>query len=297
MFEEKQLMFIYTESPLHVGANAGLGAIDLPIQRARTTQYPIIQSSGIKGGLRSAMRENSSIAPNDVEALFGPETDNADAFAGAISFGDANILLFPVRSLAGVYAWVTCPDILNRFILDLARINGHLPDNLQIPEQVADTRAIVGEHSTNKAAGQIVLEENCFTPETDDALISALAEWIGENAFPDGDEYTYWKNNLPRKLCVLSDNSFTYFVRYCTSVQTHNKLNPDTKTAANTGLWVTESLPEDSLLYTPIFATKSRSSHALDASAVMQKLKGGLNKRIQLGGSETTGQGFVALHF
>src|SRR5437660_1291383 len=46
-------LYLYTETPLHAGAGSGLSSIDLPIQRERTTQYPLIQSSGVKGKLRA----------------------------------------------------------------------------------------------------------------------------------------------------------------------------------------------------------------------------------------------------
>ncbi len=35
-------LYLYTETPLHAGAGSGLSSIDLPIQRERTTQYPMI---------------------------------------------------------------------------------------------------------------------------------------------------------------------------------------------------------------------------------------------------------------
>ncbi len=35
-------LYLYTETPLHAGVGSGLSSIDLPIQRERTTQYPMI---------------------------------------------------------------------------------------------------------------------------------------------------------------------------------------------------------------------------------------------------------------
>ncbi len=54
MITETSMLYLYVETPLHAGVGSGLSSIDLPIQRERTTQYPMIQGSGIKGKLRAA---------------------------------------------------------------------------------------------------------------------------------------------------------------------------------------------------------------------------------------------------
>ena len=92
----------------------GWGRWDLPIQRDRTTGYPIIQASGVKGSLR-AEADGKMAPPQDFLAVFGPDTNHASDYAGALSCGDACVLLFPVRSLAGVFAWVTSLEALARF--------------------------------------------------------------------------------------------------------------------------------------------------------------------------------------
>lgn len=111
MFLRSQLLFIYTESPLHAGTGAGLGPVDLPIQRERSTDYPIVQASGVKGALRSEAEGSDA----DINAIFGPE---GAEHAGAFSASDARVVLFPVRSLKGVFAWVTSIDVLARFLRD-----------------------------------------------------------------------------------------------------------------------------------------------------------------------------------
>ncbi|MDA1278093.1 MAG: RAMP superfamily CRISPR-associated protein [Verrucomicrobia bacterium] len=42
-------MFLFTRTPLHIGAGASVGAIDQPIQRERHTGFPIIPATGLKG--------------------------------------------------------------------------------------------------------------------------------------------------------------------------------------------------------------------------------------------------------
>ena len=127
-----------------------------------------------------------------------------------------------------------------------------------------------------------------------------IATWLAAKALPQTAEYQYWRDNLPKKLCILPENAFRDFVLYSTEVQTHVKLAAATKTVDEKigGLWTSESLPADSLLYTPLLATKSRNPNSsLDAPGVLNAVRGLNLGRLQLGGDETTGQGIVALKF
>lgn len=113
-------LYLYTETPLHAGVGSGLSSIDLPIQRERATQYPMIQGSGIKGKLRASLEESHNSL---VDIVFGPPSSNGTGsdHAGALVTGDARILLFPVRSLNGVFAYTTSYDVLSRFRRDIER--------------------------------------------------------------------------------------------------------------------------------------------------------------------------------
>jgi CRISPR-associated protein Cmr4 len=42
MILETTMLYLYVETPLHAGTGSGLSSVDLPIQRERTTQYPMI---------------------------------------------------------------------------------------------------------------------------------------------------------------------------------------------------------------------------------------------------------------
>ncbi len=309
MFEAKQMLFIYVETPLHAGSGRGLGAVDLPIQRERTTQYPIVQASSLKGRLRAEARKKTNDDPteedrkqgwlstNEFLAIFGPEAgERASDHAGALSAGDARLLLFPVRSLAGVFAWTTSVDALARFRRETQMIELNLGDWKDLlPEPEKDKLWVSGD--TLKAGESVVLEEFSFAP-VQNSVVHTIGKWLADNALP-GSGYDYWKKSLPEKLCILPEDAFRDFVLYGTEVQTHVKLNSTTKTVDKGALWTVESLPVDSLLYVPLMATKSRANNglSLDGKQVLEKLSGLNLERTQLGGDETTGQGMVALRF
>src|SRR5581483_4960686 len=164
MFEATALLFIYVETPLHPGSARGLGAVDLPVQRERTTGYPIVQASSLKGRLRAEARERLG-ANGTWTAIFGPEQD-ASEHAGALAVGDARLLLFPVRSLAGVFAWTASTDALARFHRTASLAGLSLP--WSVPPVPADGDAWVSGKAL-VAGDSVVLEEFSFTARQDQA--------------------------------------------------------------------------------------------------------------------------------
>jgi CRISPR-associated protein Cmr4 len=299
VFEASALLFLYVETPLHAGTGRGFGVVDLPIQRERTTDYPMVQASSIKGRLRA---ETKPLLPaSEHTAIFGPETGNASDHAGALSVGDARLLAFPVRSLAGVFAWTTSVHLLARLRRDTAlarlEVDWQAPPEPAEPPRDPDTAWVNGDALI--AGESVVLEEFSFKPDPAYAeLVAKIGTWLAGNALPSGDEYAYWREALPKRLCVLPENAFRDFARYATEVQTHVKLRTETKTVDGTALWTSESLPVDTLLYAPLLATASRDRNtALSAAGVLDWVEERLPARTQLGGDETTGQGIVALRF
>src|SRR6266536_3606980 len=163
-------MYLYTETPLHAGAGSGLSSIDLPIQRERATQYPMIQGSGIKGKLRASFEGNredlTSEAREMVDIVFGPPSTSGTGsdHAGALVAGDARILLFPVRSLNGVFAYTTSYDVLSRFKRDIEREN--TPFSWSMPSDIEENTALVTTPSEITANDTVVLEEFSFKAQT-----------------------------------------------------------------------------------------------------------------------------------
>lgn len=307
MFEAKSILFLCVETPLHAGTGRSLGTVDLPIQRERSTGYPLIQASSVKGRLRAeskALLEN----PDDWLTIFGPEQDaqeegkRSSDFGGALSAGDAHILLFPIRSLSGVFAWVTCVDVLARFQRDAIALGLKLDDGekgkFTLPQDPGMNGAVLAGQELRADNRNVVLEEFSFEARIDPGLIP-LATWLANHALPQTDEYKYWREHLSQKLCILPENAFRDFVLYGTEVQTHIAINQDTKTVKEGALWTSESLPVDTVLYAPVQSTSARRKDAAlkEAAALLTAVTGLKLPRIHLGGDETTGQGVVALNF
>ena len=290
MFDKAAMLFLYTETPLHAGSGTSLGIVDLPIQRERTTGYPMIQASGLKGCLRDAAGHNSQ----KIDIVFGPDTQRASDHAGALSVGDARILLFPVRSLMGVFAWITSQNVLARFKRE-AEMAG-LSVNWNPPAPPSDSTALI-QGNLLVANGKIVLEEFAFTAQTD-SNVEDIAKWLKENALPKDTEYAYWRDALEKRLVILPENAFRDFVQLSTEVIARVRIDDSTKTVAQGALWTEEHLPAETLLYATLFASKPRvqnpPSDLQDAAAVLNFVKTAVDgKRLQLGGDATVGRGVV----
>jgi len=293
---------LYVETPLHAGSGAGLGVVDLPIQRERVTGYPLVQSSGIKGKLRaeasdSQQGKNDSSAWKDkIAAVFGPDV-KASEHAGALAPCDARLLLFPVRSLLGIFAWTTSRDALARFVRDANAAGQSFSWAIEAPPD--ESTAFVADNSDLVDADRLVLEEFAFKAVVK-PFVKQVANDLVENALPDSPEYQYWRDKLPRSLVVLPENAFRDFTQFSTEVVSRIRLDPKKKTVQQGALWTEEHLPADTLLYAPIYASRPRKSGALtpdDASGVLQFVKDLGLERVQLGGDETVGRGLVRLRW
>lgn len=300
MITETTTLYLYVETPLHAGTGSGLSSIDLPIQRERTTQYPMIQGSGIKGKLR-ATAEDDFKDEKKVAAIFGPSNkgDEANDHAGALIAGDARILLFPVRSLNGVFAYTTSYDVLSRFKRDMerGRTEPVLPWN--VPDYVPD-KALVTTTSEVQANNTIVLEDFSFEAQAD-KQVDAIANWIAQSALPDLGAGNYWSNKVKNSLVVLPNDDFRDFSLYATEIITRVRIDRAKKTVEKGALWTEEHLPTDTLLYVPIYATKARNNGStMEAKEVLDTVKplgAGKGNYLQFGGDETVGRGLVRIRW
>lgn len=301
MITETTMLYLYVETPLHAGVGSGLNSIDLPIQRERTTQYPMIQGSGIKGKLR-ATAEDVIKDQTVVDILFGPATTGADDYAGALIAGDARILFFPVRSLNGVFAYTTSYDVLSRFKRDMERGRTNVALPWEVPDQVT-AKALVTTTSEIHANNTLVLEEFSFETQSDEQ-VDRIADWIAKNALPDLGAGDYWANKVRSSLVILSNDDFRDFALYATEIITRVRIKRETKTVQAGALWTEEHLPSDTLLYVPIYATDTRqngkSSSKMTAAQVLERAKSldtGKGSYLQLGGDETVGRGLVRMRW
>jgi len=287
MFEKKAAVFLYATSPVHMGSGSSVGVIDNPIQRERHTGHPCFAGSGIKGAVRhgfEALGGDGSL----IDAIFGPEAGASDLHAGAVSFGDAQLVAMPVRSLRGGYVYATSPVALGR----ARRLLMAMDVACGWPEVPAVSQgACLVSHGDNLSGEALHLEAFEYKATVSETL-AEIATALASSALP---EDRFFREKLGADLVVLSDTDFAYFAEHATLVEPHVRIDPETGTAAKTGLFYSENLPPESLLVAPLLAGQTRTGRDVEgAEGVMLKIKNVIDgKLLQIGGDATTGRGLV----
>jgi CRISPR-associated protein Cmr4 len=269
----RRILYLFTRTPLHVGAGSSVGAIDQPIIRERHTGFPVIPGSALKGVLRDACRNDDQLNSKE-EAIFGKQDD-----AGKLTFGEAKLLAFPVRSAKGSFAFITCPLALERFRRE------HFGDGeLKVPDEPKDMTCLTGEAVSITRNGQtgIVLEEYrfnrtaVFPQDWEQGLLGLLDDPV-------------WQAGKGR-FVLLSNGDFSHFVKNACEVSQHVGIDPQKGTAKPGALFNLEAVPAEALF----FAVVTSLARANGELADLEQLLTG-KPVMQFGGDSTTGLGFCTV--
>jgi CRISPR-associated protein Cmr4 len=240
---------LHALTPLHVGADEGVGGIDLPTMRERHTGFPLIPGSSVKGVLREEAELRRGKESEDVLAAFGPPQSLAGDFRSGLVFTDAQLLALPVRSLYGTFAWVTSAQVIHRLNRDIAL--AALGEPLPAPVIEQRDRALVpdGEPpsalAVTAAKDTVVFLEDLRLHADPVPEARTLAKRIGEWTWPD-DEAS--RSYFARRLLAVHDDVFNFFARLGLEIRSRVKIDEHTGTAAKSGPWTEEHLPAESLL-------------------------------------------------
>lgn len=296
---ETTLLYLYVETPLHAGAEPREeSTADLPIQREEATHYPIVWASSFKGALRA--RAEATRPADQVTCIFGPPPESPDEgkFTGALTLADIRLLLFPIRTLIEVFAWVTSPSIIARFRRDFEIHLGRPPAWPPLPDLPAKTVWVAPDERLRSRNGRVTLEEISFRAQ-ERSEVAALASWLADHVLSTGEGFAYWREKLAHDLVILPDNVFRFFTLNATEIISRIRIDRETGTAAPGALWTEEYLPVESVLYAPISAqTPARPLGDLtSAQAVLQWTRALAPDRLQLGAGYTLGRGLLRLRW
>ena len=279
-----RIAFIHALSPLHAGTGQSLGAVDLAIARERSTGMPYLPGSSIKGALRDKARQE--LGEKEVVKVFGPDTANASEHAGSVVFGDANLLLLPVRSIAGTFAWVTSPYLLSRYLRDLREAGKPADVDPKVFAMTDPAKVRVCKDSIlvlKSQSPRVYFEDLDFAPE-ETADLSKVAASLEALKLA----------NLAGRLCVVHDDVMSYLAQHAMDVVTRVSLDAETKTAKKGQLWTEESLPTESVLLSVLAATPSKKA-GISATEAIDQLKKLFETSVQFGGKSTVGRGRCAV--
>lgn len=263
-FTQRAILSFYTEQPLHCGAESGTGYVDMPVQREKHTGFPLIPGSTIKGVLRDELEKKVNVVQ-----YFG--ADDA-VTAGRVSFGDAFIVAFPIRSSGVPFRWVTCPQVLERFY----RAKGVAPPRFSLAQGAG----------WSTASGRILLDE-VVVNGTAPAELSTIIDEV-TSLLPSDDSFAYTRDILRERLVVVTDADFGTLVETGTEIITRIRLNEEGTTTGGEGnLFNQEIVPRDTLF---LSVMRELETAASDRFPLNQ-----LPKVMRLGGDETIGRGVVWL--
>lgn len=259
-----KIVYYHSITPMHIGSGSSLSVVDLPIYRESHTDFPVIPSSSIKGVVRATFeREN----PKEVvRKIFGSEEGGEQA--GEVIFTDAKILLFPVKSLKGVFVWITSPMVLDRFERDTGK-------RMEFEYKLQGLQALASSDRP-MVNGKVILEEFSFDGKVESKLKrikDILKHQIDEN-----------------RIVVLPDDIFRFFVKNYTEVVARIRIDQEKGTVKEGGLWYQELTPPETVYYSCILSRVNQQDS-------LNKVADYLNEKqvLQFGGDETLGRGFTKI--
>ncbi len=305
----KRILYLFTRTPLHVGAGSSVGAIDQPIIRERHTGFPVIPASSLKGTFADAWNDGLLDEQNekgggrkvrvktdgsacDAAWLFGSDSDK-HAAAGALQFSEARLLAFPIRSARGSFAWISSPLQIERAVRD-GVFDKAVTDKLSEP---GDDEAIFDSGNSSKIAlgNQIVVEE--YTLRSKNWLgLAKLGEGLADLLKDD----PVWQE-VKDRLVILSNGMMSFFARNACEVAQHVRIDDDTGTAAGGALFNQENVPSEAFFYSVLHATDERTASKASERRKAVEAVDTFGKKVeavkvfQFGGDASTGLGYCTV--
>lgn len=298
MFDNASIAIMYAVTPCHAGSGSALGVVDLPIQREKHTNWPMIQASGVKGAFRANFdRFKNKISDADKsqikdfeklsESVFGTDKGGSGSgYAGSCSISDAKILAYPMRSNVSPFVWITCPAVLKRLSRDL-EIAGKTGFDAS-----AFSKAITGENDAVILCGKESIKDK-------NILLEDFEVTLKDTSIPEfGKIKDYFKD--AERLLLVSDDVFNYGVTDCTQIMAQIKIEAETGTTKDGSLRYQEELPSDTIMYTVVHwgASKNSAEEKLQANTIKKFITEEVIKsHIQIAGDETCGRGIFQLEW
>jgi CRISPR-associated protein Cmr4 len=292
-----RLYWLHTLSPTHVGTGRGVGYIDLPLQRDKVTNWPLIPGSALKGvwadhfGATPERRDGDGEDARWLRAAFGMGGDDSSN-AGSLIPTDARLVCLPVRSFRGTFAWCASPLALQMLHRDLTLAG---VQNLPSLPDIADECTVL--HAAQTALtdnNRIYLEDLDFAAQSSVEAgdwADKIARWV----FPND---ATWMNAFVKRFAVLPDSVFDYLAETGTEVNARVRIDDNTKTVSEGALWNEESLPIETILagFVACDHVYARGGTTITQEGLLQRFASG-KLNFQIGGKASVGRGRVQCVF
>ncbi|GHS92107.1 type III-B CRISPR module RAMP protein Cmr4 [Bacteroidia bacterium] len=275
-----QVYLIKPFTNMHVGSGKeNTGIVDNTVQRDVLTNFPVINSTSLKGALREYAEKGMKCPDADIEYVFGKgnrkkdgkEVDENKNIPGNFIFYSAHLLSIPARSDKFAFVHATCPQIIGDFLKQTELIGDVIEDKvkdaftelLSIPFDSEDKKAICFDTKLEGTIVEFYNVKTSFNGKISDENLSILKSWLGGD-FVWLDNNTF-KKNIVGKLPIIARNHL--------------------ENGQSTNLWYEEIIPRETIFYTFISAPEGK----------LNKLE--LNKVVlQIGANASVGYGFSEIY-
>lgn len=285
--------FALALDPIHVGTGGyRLGRVDMAIVREPGTDVPKIPGTSLAGTCRSyaAMQETGKFpgcagqgqehgdykghcGKDDcpICVTFGFSKGDKGSFQGLAQFSDAQLVLFPVHSLAGP-VWVTCPYAMQDRSL----------------EEPSDGKVCLCSGASIKVSERLNL--------------GWLMLSITNNSFSLNGKLNNVPDEIKKRTVLVSNKMFSHIVNDNLEVRTSVSIDPQTGAVSEGALFTYEALPRGSVLAFEVTVSDPKyyrigNSEPLKDNGGIPKIKSTIGNGLKLleplgiGGMSTRGMG------
>lgn len=245
---KRQRYLLITTDPVHIGTGGyRLGRVDNSIVREPGTRVPKIPGTSLHGAARSyaaqlyetpeaAGQSQDKVANPDQNPVCytfgylkkdaGGDEDKTTAYSGVVNIFDAQVLLFPVHSMAGP-VWVST--------LERLRAAGFTVEtnNQDLTEEPANGAALL-TWGRQDALNLGWLMVNVASQ----VVVTAPGQWEGTERW----------NAIAQKIVLVSEALFSHVVNSNLEVRTAVAIDPERGAAEDKALFTYEALPRATFL-------------------------------------------------
>ncbi len=265
LYTQQRFLFM-TLDPVHVGAGGyRLGRVDMTIAREPGTNLPKIPGTSLAGATRSyaAMRygkpdvagRQKGFKGDDKKCpiiyTFGTATDTSERSgqansinrAGTVSIGDAQILFFPVNSMAGP-VWVSTVE-------KIKEVWG--PKSVILPKeaQPTDENVITSmDRNSELNLGWLLFNATKGLSIRPPADIHLITEWV----------------TIAERIVLVTSKLFSQIVNSNLEVRTSVSIDPQTGAAEEGALFTYEAIPRTTWLWSDVI----EDDYRLDEDGISQ---------------------------
>ncbi|WP_066506979.1 type III-B CRISPR module RAMP protein Cmr4 [Abyssisolibacter fermentans] len=253
---------------MHVGSGeANFNIIDNEVQRDVITNFPVINSSSLKGGLKQHFLNIYNEKRDDKEDFKNKYIDytfGSDNNIGHYNFLNANLLSIPVRSNKKQFFRATCPRIINDLLSSLEDFNYNKDIIIESLNSLLKINAYRNKPVILTEKGQ-KFDEN-IKIETMDTELKYV------------DNFDTYERIFGNDIVLYSDDDFNILTKNLPVIARNHLDNGESK-----NLWYEEIVPRESRFY---FIILQAGDNIYEFNKIL------IERPVQIGANATIGYGF-----